>query len=73
MRSRSRPASLVVGQRVNEGLVVGFVSTRRDSERLLVRLPAELRGPDVGNPDLNRSKPLLAKSLAMRADTNGGG
>jgi hypothetical protein len=48
------------------------VSTRRDRERLAVRLLCELRGPHIGNPDLNRSKPLFAKSLAMSADTNGG-
>lgn len=46
--------------------------TRCDGERLVVRLFCELRGPDVGNPDLNRSKSLFAKSLAMSADTNGG-
>ncbi len=37
-----------------------------------MRLLGELRGPHIGNPDLNRPKPLFAKALAMSADTNSG-
>ena len=49
------------------------MSTRRNCERLVVRLLCELRGVHIGNPDLNGPKPLFAKSLTVSADTNGGG
>src|SRR6056297_2195919 len=72
-QSRSRLVSRVVGECVDEGLVVGFVWARRNGDRLLVGLLGELRGSDVGNPDLDRSQPLFAESLAMGANTDGAG
>jgi hypothetical protein len=73
MPSRFRLASLVVGQSIDEGLVVGFMSARRQGERLLVRLLGELWGSDVGNPDLDGPEPLFAESLSVCADADGAG
>jgi hypothetical protein len=34
-----------------------------------MRLPRELRCPNVGHPDLDRPQPLLAQTSPMLADT----
>lgn len=68
--SRSRRASRAVAESVDERLIVGFVPTGRDSDRLIVRLLRELWRSDVGNPELHRSQTLRAESLAVCADSD---
>jgi hypothetical protein len=55
------------GDRIDEGLVVHLTFTRRDRNRLAMRLGDEPGGAHVWNPDLERAQSLAAQAFTVLA------